>query len=337
MPLIGTTIFIIFILILTLFRNNIYNIIKPPATELEKLAECKSNLEIQAQACQEFCKSKGGAYPENLQELVSTGFLEKLPTCPSSGLPYIYKLTDEGDFLIECGGLNSHIKTDLVKKGNFPAYRSKSGLILSNPEKIALKEEVKEKEIKTPLPSPTPETIIPVRSGLNITLECYEKDNEISENYECVVRVENVKPDKIHYKWWENYPAGRVQSGDWIMTDLASSRNYNSWWHHGEYKYTEDTAPWISKIVYRELKEKGNSVLNIDVDGRGDKNLKLYLEEQSEYNILLNNKNKTLKALAAHTNKGDNLIILDDPENPLVLLANVSNIYEWHVTKIESY
>jgi len=170
---------------------------------------------------------------------------------------------------------------------------------------------------------------------MTINLKCYEQGNEISENYECVVKVENIKPDRIHYKWWEHYPGGRSQTGDWIMTEMESSRTYNSLWHNGEYKYTEDTAPWISRKVFKELKEKKTSVLNIDVEWRKDRDLKIYLDGVTEYRLLYNNSMEAFKALCVHTDKNDKLIILDDAINPLVLSADVKSLYEWHVTSID--
>jgi len=184
-------------------------------------------------------------------------------------------------------------------------------------------------------PKPIPsKNKINIQSGLIINLTCNEPGNKISENYKCIVRIEDVKPSKIHYKWWENYPTGKVQTGDWVMTNLNSSRNYNSWWHNGEYKYTEDTAPWISKSVFKELKKHGKSILNIDVDGRGDRNLQIYLDKETDFSLLIDNKPENLNILLAYTDKGDKLKILNDPENPLVISANISKSYNWYVTSI---
>ncbi len=191
-------------------------------------------------------------------------------------------------------------------------------------------------EVKKPSPVKESEMKIPLKKSLTIKLSCHEPGNEISSSYECIVKVNDVNSSSLQYTWWENYPSGKVQTGDRVMTDMAGSRNYNSWWHNGEYKYTKDTSPWMSRKVYRELKDSGKTVFNIDVSGRGDSNQKLYLREKSNYSLTYNRQKKSLKALLAYNDRGDKLTVLDDGENPLVLSADVAGSYKWYVTSIDS-
>jgi len=191
-------------------------------------------------------------------------------------------------------------------------------------------------EVKKPSPVKESELKIPLKKSLTIKLSCHEPGNEISSSYECVVKVNNVDSSSLQYTWWENYPSGKIQTGEWVMTDMAGSRNYNSWWHNGEYKYTKDTSPWMSRKVYRELKNSGKTICNIDVSGRGDSNQKLYLREKTDYSLSYNNQKKSLKALLAYNDRGDKITVLDDGENPLVLSADVAGSYKWYVTSIDS-
>lgn len=191
-------------------------------------------------------------------------------------------------------------------------------------------------EVKKPSPVKESEMKIPLKKSLTIKLSCHEPGNEISSSYECVVKVNEVDSSSLKYTWWENYPSGKVQTGDRVMTDMASSRDYNSWWHSGEYKYTKDTSPWMSRKVYRELKGSGKTLFNIDVSGRGDSNLELYLREKTDYSLTYNNQKKSLKALLAYNDRGDKITVLDDGENPLVLSADVAGSYNWYVTSIDS-
>jgi hypothetical protein len=170
-----------------------------------------------------------------------------------------------------------------------------------------------------------------------INLSCYEPTNKISPDYKCIIETNRVEGGLLHYKWQECYPNGRQQSGDWVLLNMTSSRSYNSLWHKGEYKQSNDTAPWVSEVVFKELKDDGETILNVDVTYRGDNNLKAYLKDETTYTLSFNGTAKTVKALSVITDMNDKLVIMDNSENPLVLSANVTDGYEWHVTSIQSY
>lgn len=101
------------------------------------LADCGKNLKTMAAAMDAYAAEHNGAFPKTLDELVSSGKLQALPTCPSAG-SVTYKLLQDAkkhSFTIFCGGL--YHRDVLDKKApdreaeDLPNYNSLSGDVTS--------------------------------------------------------------------------------------------------------------------------------------------------------------------------------------------------------------
>ena len=89
---------------------------------------CISNERSIAEAL-EIRKNQTGAYPKDLQELLSSTALGKVPSCPSNGGSYLktYQVSEKLDlFTIYCPGI--HHKLLDVHEG-YPQYSSQTGVM----------------------------------------------------------------------------------------------------------------------------------------------------------------------------------------------------------------
>ncbi len=123
-------------------------------------------------------------------------------------------------------------------------------------------------------------------------------------------------PESLTYTWTKQERNG-VGSGTRILTDLIYSRDFNPLYRNNESKATDDTAPWISTDVLKELREKGVSS-KFREGGAGAINwatIDLVVKEKVIYPLTING-----KAVAIHAfklNKG--MTVWNNLKNPLII------------------
>ncbi len=150
--------------------------------------------------------------------------------------------------------------------------------------------------------------------------------------------VKNSFPESLTYTWTRSQGETEASSGTRILTDLKYSRDFNPWFKNDESKATNDTAPWISQEVLKELREKDVSH-NFREGGTGALNWKattLQVQEKVIFPLLINGKPEAVHALKL--NKG--LTVWNNINNPLILeykplgIPILTSITGWKVTEI---
>lgn len=94
------------------------------------------------------------------------------------------------------------------------------------------------------------------------------------------------------------------------------------------------TFPWVSSEVLKEIRDSGFTTIAIDQTNRKDTIVMAELKGVTTFNLEINSKKVDLEAIQIQTDKGDKLLILDDLQNPLVLSADVAELYKIKVTAI---
>lgn len=102
------------------------------------------------------------------------------------------------------------------------------------------------------------------------------------------------------------------------LRDLESSHVHHAWFANRERVKTEATAPWIGRSLFRELKETGLG--EMVVHKRRDP-LPVAVEKIGEetYRLRVDGREIEVPVLHCTTSREDDLLILDDAENPLLL------------------
>lgn len=102
------------------------------------------------------------------------------------------------------------------------------------------------------------------------------------------------------------------------ISDLVEGRAHHAWFANRETSRTDATAPWIGRNVFRELREHGASEVTIHKrrDG-GPVSIEKVGEDRSF--VRVDGRPVDVPVIRCRTSREDDLVILDDPENPLVL------------------
>lgn len=163
----------------------------------------------------------------------------------------------------------------------------------------------------------TVEDFHPVRSGMRITFKYIVEHIVKEDDPWSLTVVKSSFPESLTYTWTRPQAEGGSLTGTRILTDLKYSRSFNPWYKSDESKATNDTAPWISQEVLKELREKGTAS-NFREGGTGAINwvaTSLKVKERIVFPLLINGKPEAVHALKL--NKG--IIVWNNMNNPLVL------------------
>ena len=179
----------------------------------------------------------------------------------------------------------------------------------------------------------------PIQTGMRITfMYVLARRFEQSEKLWHLKVVKTNFPESLTYTWTRPQDEAEEASGTRILTDLKYSRDFNPLFKNNESKATDDTAPWISQAVLKELRETGVA-RNFQEGGTGAINwaaTSLKVAEKTIYPLRINGKPEAIHALKL--NKG--MIVWNNLNNPLILeyrplgIPVVTGVTGWKVTEI---
>ncbi len=163
----------------------------------------------------------------------------------------------------------------------------------------------------------TVEDYYPIQTGMCLTFKYIFEHVVQEENPWNLTVVRSSFPESLTYTWVRPQAEEGDSSGTRILTDLKYSRDFNPWYKNEESKATDDTAPWISQEVLKELREKGIA-RNFKEGGTGAINwvaTSLKVKERIVFPLTINGKPEVVHALKL--NKG--MIVWNNLKNPLIL------------------
>lgn len=183
----------------------------------------------------------------------------------------------------------------------------------------------------------TVEDFYPIRTEMRLTFMYITEHVAQTGKLWHLTVVKNSFPESLTYTWIR--PSDEEElSGTRILTDLKYSRDFNPWYKKDESKATNDTAPWISQEVLKELREK-EAARNFQEGGAGAINwlaTSLKVKEKVIFPVIINGKPEAVHALKL--SKG--LVVWNNLNNPLVLeyeplgVPLFTSITGWRVTEI---
>jgi hypothetical protein len=145
-------------------------------------------------------------------------------------------------------------------------------------------------------------------------------------------------PKSLTYTWLR-IEAHAQTNGTRILTDLQDSRDFNPRFEADELISTQDTAPWLSAQILKELREYG--VASDFREGGSEmanwKASTLKKTAQILFPVALNGKAKTLHAFRV----GKGMVVWNNPQNPLMLeyeplgIPPLPNVVGWRLRAID--
>ena len=124
-------------------------------------------------------------------------------------------------------------------------------------------------------------------------------------------------------------------SGNQTLTSLDDCTSLDPWWEPDKVEFDGHCQLWIPAKKLTELKVENKTYLPVDTVVRHDSVVRWDFQKKLEYPCEIDNQTVLLKAVKAKTSREDEVVILDDPDNPLILSIKSTN-FSWRVVKISN-
>lgn len=106
---------------------------------------------------------------------------------------------------------------------------------------------------------------------------------------------------------------------------LATAHDQNNNFANGDLDLTDKTTVWISKEVFKELKENGASTMGADSWGAKEyKMVEPYFSSDNYYPVNIDGKTLYIPCIKVASEDGQEIWIADDESNPLILKMDIS-------------
>ena len=117
------------------------------------------------------------------------------------------------------------------------------------------------------------------------------------------------------------------------LSSLDDCRSLDPWWDPDETDSDTRCELWIPRSLYMSLVASGFGHLAVDTIMRRDDPVRWELKGRTRYRCRENGHAVELPALIVHTARNDEFVILDDPDNPLILRAE-STYFRWLLREV---
>ena len=122
-------------------------------------------------------------------------------------------------------------------------------------------------------------------------------------------------------------------TGTQTLTSLDDCVSLDPWWEPDKVEFDDRCELWIPGKNLIELLVEHKTFLKVDRYARRDSNVRWEFQREVEYPCEINHQTVLLKAVLARTSRNDDIIILNDPEYPLILGID-SSYFKWRVARI---
>lgn len=153
----------------------------------------------------------------------------------------------------------------------------------------------------------------------------------VREDFEVTMR--DVWPGGVSFSYSVTQKVIGESTGIQTLSSLDDCAKIDPWWEPSATDFDDRCELWISKKSYCEMKATGKTWISVDTLVRRDTIVRWEREKEVRYLCTLDGRPVLLNALSVKTSRGDEFVVLDDEQNPLILSAKTT-AFSWSLREI---
>ena len=174
-----------------------------------------------------------------------------------------------------------------------------------------------------------------LRPGTQLSYEAYSVVSPLSPRVreDFTITIRDLWPNGVTFLYALEQKVIGAEQGMQTLSSLDDCASIDPWWEPMSVDFDNRCELWISKKAFRELKGIGKAWLSVDTLVRNDSTVRWEMPVSVQFPCKVNGVPRLLRALRVKTNRGDDVIVLDDPQNPLIL-AIESAYFAWKLLSV---
>ncbi len=181
------------------------------------------------------------------------------------------------------------------------------------------------------------QTTMPMGPGTRLEFRASATDHPmrpmIEENF--ALEILETWTAGITFKYEVNQQVIGTDTGIQTLSSLDTCTTLDPWWDPGETSFDDRCEFWIPASTYRELLVNHKSYLSIDTLARKDAVVRWEQTGKTHFSVKINGRPVLVEALVIHTSRNDDIMIMNDPDNPLIL-AIQSTFFAWELVSVSN-
>ena len=176
---------------------------------------------------------------------------------------------------------------------------------------------------------------IELKANMRLNYEAYVVHPlrpKVREDFTITIR--DLWPNGISFGYAMEQAVIGADQGIQTLSSLDDCTSIDPWWEPMATDFDNRCELWISKKAFRELKGSGKAWISVDTLMRNDATVRWEIVGPERFRCTVQGIPMLLRSLHLKTNRGDDVIVLDDPQNPLILSIE-SAYFSWKLTSIE--
>ncbi len=176
---------------------------------------------------------------------------------------------------------------------------------------------------------------IDLKPGLRLDYEGYSVVSPLRPRVreDFIITIRDLWLNGVSFSYALEQKVIGTEQGIQTLSSLDDCGSIDPWWEPMSTDFDNRCELWISKKAYRELKGTGKSWLSVDTLVRNDATVRWELIGEENFPCTIQGIPRLLHALHIQTNRGDDIFVLDDPNNPLILAID-SAYFAWKLRAI---
>lgn len=170
--------------------------------------------------------------------------------------------------------------------------------------------------------------------GLELSYEAYAHYGFDTRREDFEIKILDTWPAGVSFLYRAFFKGQSIAEGVETLSSLDNCNKIDPWWDPVQSHHDDRCELWLSQRDYTRLMAQETVYLAIDTEARGDIVLAMNLKTKGLYACEVNGKVLQLPAIYVSSQRGDELILLADPQNPLILSIK-SSYFSWKIRRIK--
>lgn len=186
-----------------------------------------------------------------------------------------------------------------------------------------------------PLPSLISESSLRLTTGTRLRYEAYAIPSAfrspVREDY--AVAIQDIWEGGAIFEYTIDQSVLGQTRGTQVLTSLDTCDRLDPWWG-AQSEFDDRCELWFSREAMRDLSTTGTGYFVVDSEFRKDSVVRWERVESVQFLCRVGGRPVLLPALRLKSSRGDEAVVLDDLQNPLVLGIR-STYFSWNLRSVE--